>query len=30
MGVLAIQKHEPELVFLDIQMPEQNGFELFK
>jgi two-component system LytT family response regulator len=29
-GVLAIKKHEPELVFLDIQMPEKNGFELFK
>ncbi|MEP6262464.1 MAG: LytTR family DNA-binding domain-containing protein [Gillisia sp.] len=29
MGVLAIKKHEPELVFLDIQMPEKNGFELF-
>jgi two-component system LytT family response regulator len=29
-GVLAIKKHEPELIFLDIQMPEKNGFELFK
>ena len=29
-GVLAIKDHEPELVFLDIQMPEKNGFELFK
>lgn len=29
-GVLAIKKHEPELVFLDIQMPEKNGFELFQ
>lgn len=29
-GVEAIQKYEPELVFLDIQMPEKNGFELFK
>src|SRR5690606_38895011 len=29
-GVLAIKNHEPELVFLDIQMPEKNGFELFK
>lgn len=28
-GVLAIKKHEPELVFLDIQMPGKNGFELF-
>lgn len=29
-GVLAIKKYEPELVFLDIQMPEKNGFDLFK
>lgn len=29
-AVIAIEKHEPELVFLDIQMPEKNGFELFK
>lgn len=29
-GVFAIEKHQPELVFLDIQMPEKNGFELFK
>ncbi|WP_265164473.1 LytR/AlgR family response regulator transcription factor [Salinimicrobium tongyeongense] len=29
-GVAAIRNHEPELVFLDIQMPEKNGFELFK
>jgi two-component system LytT family response regulator len=29
-AVLAIKNHEPELVFLDIQMPEENGFELFK
>ncbi|MDR5589803.1 LytTR family DNA-binding domain-containing protein [Christiangramia sp. SM2212] len=28
-GVEAIKKHEPDLVFLDIQMPEKNGFELF-
>ena len=28
-GVVAIKMHEPELVFLDIQMPEKNGFELF-
>ncbi len=29
-GVQAIKKYEPDLVFLDIQMPEKNGFELFK
>jgi two-component system LytT family response regulator len=28
--VRAIKQHEPELVFLDIQMPEKNGFELFR
>jgi two-component system, LytTR family, response regulator len=27
-GVLAINKHNPDLVFLDIEMPEYNGFEL--
>ncbi len=29
-GVVAIEKYEPELVFLDIQMPEKSGFKLFK
>ncbi|QED38980.1 response regulator transcription factor [Antarcticibacterium arcticum] len=29
-GVVAIKKHEPDLVFLDIQMPEKSGFELFQ
>lgn len=29
-GVLAINKHNPDIVFLDIEMPEYNGFELLK
>jgi len=29
-GVNAINKHNPDIVFLDIQMPNENGFELFK
>ena len=29
-GVAAIHKWQPELVFLDIQMPGENGFALFK
>lgn len=28
-GVLLIYKYEPDLVFLDIEMPEENGFMLF-
>lgn len=27
-GVLAINKHNPDVVFLDIEMPDYNGFEL--
>lgn len=27
-GVLAINKHKPDLVFLDIEMPEYSGFDL--
>ena len=29
-GVEAIKKYNPDIVFLDIEMPEENGFELFK
>ncbi|MCH7410413.1 LytTR family DNA-binding domain-containing protein [Belliella sp. DSM 111904] len=29
-GFVAIQKHEPDLVFLDIQMPQKTGIELLK
>ena len=29
-AVEAIEEFQPELVFLDIQMPNKNGFELFK
>lgn len=29
-GIKAINKFNPDLVFLDIQMPEQNGFDLFE
>jgi two-component system LytT family response regulator len=28
-GVIAINKHKPDVVFLDIEMPDYNGFELF-
>lgn len=27
-GIQAIQRHRPQLVFLDVEMPHLNGFEL--
>ena len=29
-GIGAIRQHQPDLVFLDIQMPDMNGFDLLK
>ncbi len=29
-GIIAVVKHEPQLVFLDIEMPEKDGFEFLK
>ncbi|PKB15490.1 LytTR family DNA-binding domain-containing protein [Flavobacterium sp. 5] len=29
-AIISIEKFNPELVFLDVQMPNKNGFQLFK
>src|SRR6187399_1162539 len=29
-GIISIAEHQPDLIFLDIQMPKMNGFDMLK